>query len=78
MAGGSVGGSRFQSGSTFKHVGQRVGDVVAVERALAGQALVEHAAERPHVHAPVDRGRPARLLGRHAVGVPSKRRRHRS
>ena len=48
-------GSADQSGSLFRHVRERVGDVLAVERAPARQHLVQHAAERPDVAALVDR-----------------------
>ena len=46
---------------------QRVGDVVALERALAGQHFVEHGAERPHVATLVSRASLG-LLGTHVGG----------
>ena len=56
-------GSAVQSGSVVRTDGQRVGDVVALEGAPAGQHLVEHAAERPDVAALVDRPAPAPAPG---------------
>ena len=55
---------RPTSGSLFSTRRQHVRDVVARERAAAGEHLVEHDAEGPDVGALVD-GLAARLLGRH-------------
>ena len=52
--GGVSAGSAFQSGVARQHRGERVGHVLALERAPAGQHLVEHEAERPDVGALVD------------------------
>ena len=46
---------------------ERVGNIVALERALARQHLVEHRAERPHV-APLVSLASLRLLGTHVRG----------
>ena len=45
--------------------------VIAAERGATGQALEQHAAEREHVGAPIDRVRIADLLGRHVAGRSS-------
>ena len=59
-----------------EHRGQRLRHVVAVEGAPCGEALVEHAAERPDVGALVDRP-PARLLGAHVGNGPEDHARRR-
>ena len=46
---------------------QRFGDIVAAERAHAGQHLEEHAAKRPDVGAAIDDA-PTRLFRRHVSG----------
>src|SRR5262245_14516566 len=48
----------------LQDLGEDIGGGVAVERAPSGEALVEHASERPDVGALVDRAA-ARLLGTH-------------
>ena len=62
-----VAAAALQSGSLRTTARERVGDVVAGERARARQHLVEHGAERPDVGALVD-GLAPRLLGRHVGG----------
>ena len=57
-------GSASQSGSRCEDARDHVRDGLARERLAAGEALEEHAAERPDVGAPVDR-LAARLLGAH-------------
>ena len=64
---GVFGGKRVQSGSRSITRARTSVTSVAVERAPAGEHLVEHAAERPDVGAPID-GLPARLLRRHVGG----------
>ena len=56
----------------LEHGGEHLRHVVAVERAGAGQHLVEDDAEGPDVGAPVDR-LAARLLGRHVGGGADNR-----
>ena len=56
---GMSAGSALQSGSRFEHRRERVGDIVALERAPARQHLVQHAAERPDVAPLVRRRAPA-------------------
>ena len=51
-------------GLATQHRGKRVTDIVALERALACQHLVQHAAECPHV-TPLVGAESLRLLGRH-------------
>ena len=51
-------------GFAAQHRRERIADVLAVERAAAGEHLVEHAAERPDVAALVG-GPSLRLLGAH-------------
>jgi hypothetical protein len=48
-------------------LGQERGRAVTLERGRAGEAQVQHAAEREHVRARVDRGVGARLLRRHVA-----------
>jgi hypothetical protein len=54
-------------------LGQDGGGGVAVERRDTGQALEQHAAEREHVGAGVDRFAGAGLLGGHVTGGPEHR-----
>ena len=54
-------------GIALEHRRQRVADILALERALAGEHLVEHAPERPDVAALVHRLAP-RLLRAHVSG----------
>jgi hypothetical protein len=49
--------------------GERVADIVALERTLGRQHLVEHTAERPDVRSLVRRS-PLRLLGLMYAAVP--------
>ena len=63
-AGETPDGSASRSAVALEHARERARDVLAEERGLARQHLVEHAAERPDVGAPVD-GFAARLLGAH-------------
>jgi hypothetical protein len=64
QAGRCRGRKRARVDLLLQHRGQHVADRLAGERAPSGQALVQHATERPQVDAPVDRPA-ARLLGRH-------------
>ena len=65
--GGVPAGSAVQSGSRSRMRAMQVGSGLAAERRPAGEALEQHAAERPDVAAPVHR-RAARLLGAHVGG----------
>jgi hypothetical protein len=53
-AGGVSSGSAPHSGSRINTAAERRRDVLAVERAAAGQHFVEHDAERPDVGAAID------------------------
>ena len=52
---GVSGGKAVQSGSDFSTAGEGLGYGVTGERPAPRQHLVEHAAERPDIGAPVDR-----------------------
>ena len=62
-------GTRLEGGPELlaRHVQNDVGEVLAPERALAGQRLVGDDAERPHVGAVIDALGGARLLGAHVL-----------
>jgi hypothetical protein len=53
---------------TEQDLSEGAGGAVALERGRPGQALEQHAAEREHVGARVDRAAVAHLLGRHEAG----------
>ena len=65
-------GDRFQPVcDVLELLGQRQRRDIAAEQHLAGQAFVEHTAQRKHIGARADDARIARLLGRH-VGQGSQ------
>src|SRR5690606_27930868 len=61
------GGERLPVGLEPHDGADGLGGVLAVERATAGEHLIKHAAERPHVRAPVRVLAPG-LLGAHVGG----------